>query len=151
MARPDIIRGTYFILAMGNGAEPTEVFTALCGIKTRTFTSQTNTTDNFTRDCADPEDIPIRRLISTGRQWSLAGEGDLNRANIDTIIAAEGVTKNYRFYWDEPSGDEVYKGYFEGPAMLVNMTIGGNDEEFATLSLDIQSDGEFVWHPTAGS
>lgn len=151
MARPDIIRGTYFILAMGDGGTPTETFLALCGIKTRTFTAQTNTTDNFTRDCADPEDEPIRRLIVTGKQWSLAGEGDLNRSQIDTIIDAQGVTKNYRFYWDEPANDQVGKGYFEGPAKLVNITIGGNDEEFATISLDIQSDGEFTWNQTVGS
>lgn len=151
MARPANIRGTYFILAMGTGSGTPETFIALCGLKTRTFTSQTNTSDNFTRDCADPEDIPIRQLITTGRQWSLAGEGDLNRENIDTIIAADSVTKNYRFYWTEPVGDEVYRGYFEGPAKIVNLAIGGNDEEFATLSLDIQSDGEFVWYPTAGS
>lgn len=151
MARPANIRGTYFILAMGDGAEPTELFTALCGIKTRQFTSQHNTTDNFTRDCADPEDVPIRQLILTGRQWSISGDGDLDRNNIDTVIAADGITKNYRFYWTEPSGDEVYRGYFEGPAKIVNLTIGGNDDEFATLALDIQSDGEFTWTPTAGS
>lgn len=151
MARPDIIRGTYFILSMGDGATPTEGFTALCGIKERGYTSQTNTSDNFIRDCEDPEDIPVRRLIATGRQWSIAGSGDLNRAQIQDVIDAEGVTKNYRFYYTEPSGDEVYRGFFQGPAMLVNVQIGGNDEIYASLSLDIQSDGEWTWTPTAGS
>lgn len=151
MAQPDIIRGTYFVLAMGNGATPTEVFTALCGITTRTFTSQVNTNDVFTRDCDDPEDIPIRRLIATGRQWSLSGEGQLNRANLDDIIAAEGVTKNYRFYYTEPADDEVFRGYWQGPSKLVNITIGASDDDFATISLDIQSDGEWTWTPTFGS
>jgi hypothetical protein len=151
MARPDIIRGTYFVLAMGDGGEPTETFTALCGIKTRSFVDQINTSDVFTRDCADPEDAPIRRLIRTGQQWSLSGEGDLNRENLDTIIAAQGVTKNYRFYYTEPADDEVFRGYWQGPAMLVNRTVTGSDEEFATISLDIQSDGEWTWTPTFGS
>lgn len=141
MAQPDIIRGTYFVLAMGDGATPTELFTALCGITTRSFTDQVNTSDQFTRDCDDPEDIPIRRLITTGRQWSLSGEGSLNRANIESIINAHGVTKNYRFYWTEPSDDEVFQGYFEGPAKIVNRTITGGDEEFATMSLQLESDG----------
>jgi hypothetical protein len=150
MAQPDIIRGTYFVLAMGDGQE-VESFTALCGINTRTFTDQVNTTDQFTRDCADPENIPIRRLITTGRQWSLSGEGSLNRAQIEDIIEAQGVTKNYRFYYTEPADDEVYRGYWEGPAKIVNRTITGADENFATISLQIESDGEWVWYPTAGS
>jgi predicted secreted protein len=151
MARPDIIRGTYFILSMGDGQTPTETFTALCGITTRTFTAQTNTNDKFTRDCADPEDIPIRRLIPTGRQWSLTGEGELNRAQLDNLIAAEGQTKNYRFYYTEPTGDEVYRGYFEGAYMMTNLQITGPDDDFAGISLQFESDGEVTWTPTAGS
>lgn len=151
MAQPDIIRGTYFVLAMGNGATPTEVFTALCGITTRTFTYQANTNDQTTRDCADPADVPIRRLIVTSEQWSLSGEGVLNRSQLEDILAAKGQPKNYRFYYTEPSDDEVYRGYFEGQAILVNITITGGDDEFATISLQFESDGEFVWIPTAGS
>lgn len=151
MAQPDIIRGTYFVLALGDGATPTETFTGICGINTRTFTAQANTNDQFTRDCADPENVPIRNLIVTGKQWSLSGEGSLNRAQLDDIIAAWAVTKNYRFYYTEPADDEVFRGYWEGPAILVNKTITGGDDEFATISLDIQSDGEWTWTPTFGS
>jgi hypothetical protein len=151
MARPDEIRGTYFILAMGDDATPTESFAALCGITTRSFTDQVNTTDKFTRDCADPEDIPIRKLITTGRQWSLSGEGSLNRSQLQDLIDAHGETKNYRFYYTEPADDEVFRGYFQGPAKIVNRTITGNDEEFATVSLQIESDGLWTWTPTAGS
>lgn len=151
MALPDIIRGTYFILAMGNGATPTETFNPLCGITTRQFQAQSNTTDQFIRDCADPEDIPIRRLIVTGEQWSLSGNGSLNRAQIDDIIAAKGLTKNYRFYWSEPADDVVYAGYFEGPAILTNFTIDGNDDQYSQLSVQIESDGAWTFTPTAGS
>lgn len=151
MAQPDIIRGTYFVLAMGDGQTPTETFTALCGIKTRSFTQQANTSDNFTRDCASPEDVPIRRLIVTGKQWSISGDGDLNRAQIEDVNDALGLTKNYRFYWTEPADDEVFRGYYEGPAILTNMQIGGNDEAYATLSIQLESDGEWVFHPTHGS
>lgn len=150
MAQPDIIRGTYFVLAMGNGEE-SETFTALCGIKTRDFTQQANTSDTFIRDCANPEDVPIRRLIVTGKQWSLAGDGDLNRAQIEDINDAFAVTKNYRFYWTEPADDEVFAGYFEGPAILVNHKIGGNDDIYASLSIQLESDGEWTFTATAGS
>lgn len=151
MSQPDIIRGTYFILAMGDGQTPTETFDPLCGLTTRQFQSQNNTSDQFIRDCDSPEDVPIRRLIVTGKQWSISGNGSLNRANIQDILAADGVTKNYRFYWTEPDADEVFAGYFEGPAILTNITIDGNDDAYAQLSLQIESDGQWVFHPTAGS
>lgn len=151
MSQPDIIRGTYFILALGNGGSPTETFTPLCGITTRQFKAQANTSDQFTRDCATPEDVPIRRLIVSGKQWSLSGNGTLNRAQIEDIMAAHAVTKNWRFYWTEPANDEVYRGYFEGPAIMNDFTIDGNDDAYAQLSVSIESDGEWVWHPTHGS
>jgi predicted secreted protein len=151
MSLPDILRGTYFILAMGDGATPTETFDPLCGITTRQFQAQSNTTDQFIRDCADPEDIPIRRLIVTGEQWSLSGNGSLNRAQIADIIAAKGVSKNYRFYWTEPADDQVYAGYFEGQAILTNFTIDGNDDQYGQLSVQIESDGAWTFTPTAGS
>lgn len=151
MSLPDIIRGTYFILAMGNGESPTETFTPLCGITTRQFQEQNNTSDQFIRDCDDPENVPIRRLIVTGKQWSLSGNGSLNRAQIEDILGASGVTKNYRFYWTEPADDEVYAGYFEGPAILTNITVDGNDDAYAQISLSIESDGLWVFTPTAGS
>ena len=151
MAQPDIIRGTYFILALGDGATPTETFNPLCGIITRQLTYQANTSDQFTRDCADPEDVPIRRLIVTGEQWSLSGSGQLNRANIDDIEAAKGITRNWRFYWTEPADDEVYRGYYGGPAILTNITIDGNDDNYAQISIQIESDGQWTFTPTAGS
>lgn len=147
MAQPDIIRGTYFVLAMGDGATPTENFEALCGITTRTFTYQANTSDQTTRDCADPEDVPIRRLIVTSEQWSLSGEGTLNRSQLQDILDAKGQPKNYRFYYTEPANDEVFQGYFEGQAILTNITITGGDDAFATISVQIESDGEFVFTP----
>jgi predicted secreted protein len=151
MAQPDIIRGTYFVLAMGDGGTPTEVFTALCGLTTRNLNYTANTTDVFTRDCAEPAEVPIRRALVTGEQWTLSGSGSLNRENIDTILAAKGTPKNYRFYWTEPADDEVYAGYFEGQAILSSISIDGNDDNFAQISVEFTSDGEFVFYPTAGS
>lgn len=145
MAQPKIIRGTYFSLMLGNGADP-EVFTALCGITTRNFTAQTNTNDVFTKDCADPEDLPIRRVIPTGKQWDLTGEGVLNRDNIDTILAADdGQPHNFRFLFTEPATDEVYQGYWGGAGVITNLAIGAGDDEFASLSITIASDSEWVF------
>lgn len=147
MAQPDIIRGTYFSLMLGDGAGP-ETFTALCGITTRNFTHQSNSTDVFTRDCADPENVPVRNIIITGAQWDLTGEGVLNRANLAAIQAADdGQPHNWRFIFTEPAGDLVYQGYYEGAAVMTNFTINSSDESFATISLTLASDGEWTFVP----
>lgn len=145
MAQPDIIRGTYFVLGMGDGATPTETFTALCGINTRSLAYQANTNDQFTRDCADPENVPIRRAIVTGEQWDLTGEGTLNRSQLATIEAAKGLPKNYRLWYTEPADNEVYQGYWQGQYILTGITVTGGDEEFATISLTMVSDGEVTF------
>jgi predicted secreted protein len=151
MAQPDIIRGTYFVLAMGDGGTPTETFEALCGINTRTFNYTANTNDQFTRDCADPENVPVRNAIVTGEQWELSGEGSLNRSQLQDIEDAKGQPKNYRFYYTEPSDDEVFRGYWEGRFILNNFSITGADENFATISVSFVSDGLVTFVPTAGS
>jgi len=145
MAQPDIIRGTYFSLMAGDGADP-QVFTALCGITTRSFTSQTNTNDVFTRDCADPEDVPIRRIIPTGKQWDLSGEGVLNRANLATLQGLDdGQPHDFRFLFTEPADDEVFQGYYGGAGVITSLAITAEDEAFATVSLAIASDSQWTW------
>lgn len=145
MAEPDIIRGTYFVLGAGDGGSP-ETFAALCGITTRNFTHAHATSDQYTRDCADPENVPHRRIIVTGESWSLSGNGLLNRANLATIQALDdGQTHNFRYYFTEPTGDEVYQGYYEGPAIITSLQITGSDDAYASISLNIESDGQWTW------
>jgi predicted secreted protein len=145
MAQPDVIRGTYFVLGAGDGASP-ETFAALCGIDTRTFRHAHNTSDQYTRDCADPEDKPVRRLIVTGESWSLSGNGVLNRANLATIQALDdGNTHNFRFYFTEPADDLVYQGYYQGPGIITSLEITGSDGAFATIAISLESDGAWVW------
>lgn len=144
MAHPAIVKGSYVDILIGNGATP-EAFTALCGLTTRSFTHQVNTADRFVRDCADPEDVPHRRLAVTGEQWDLAGEGLYNRSQAAAIRAAVGVTRRYRFVVAEPAADAVEQGYYEGPAMLTNLQLGGSDGEFGSVALQIVSDGGWAW------
>lgn len=144
MAQPDIIRGTYFSLMLGDGGGP-ETFIALCGISTRNFTEQTNTQDVNTRDCADPENVPVRRIIATGKQWDLTGEGQLNRSNLALLQAASGQVKNYRFVFTEPADDLVYQGYWSGAAMLTSLQVTAEDENFANVSITLASDGEWTF------
>lgn len=145
MAQPDIIRGTYFSLMLGNGGSP-ETFAALCGINTRTFTHRRNTNDVYTRDCTDPIDVPVRNLLVTGEAWTLQGTGVLNRANLPDIQGADdNQPHNWRYLFTEPSGDLVFQGYYAGAGIMTNFEITGGDENFATISITIESDGAWTW------
>ena len=149
MAQPKILRGTYFSLMLGDGGSP-ETFAALCGITTRTFTHNRGTSDVYTRDCADPLDVPIRNLIVTGESWSLTGTGVLNRDNLDTIIAADdNLTHDWRYLFTEPTGDLVFQGYYSGPGIMTSFQITGEDANFANISLTIESDGQWTWNPAS--
>ena len=144
MALPDILRGTYVSIMVGNGAAP-EVFTPICGINTRTFTHQGNTSDVFTRDCADPEAVPVRRIIISGEQWDISGGGQYNRAQAALIRASMLVRLNYRFVIGEPADDLVDGGYYAGPAVMTQMNLTGPDDDMAGIELTIASDGAWAW------
>lgn len=146
MAQPKILRGTYFSLGIGDGGSP-ETFAPLCGVTTRNFTHNRATNDVYTRDCADPEDVPIRNLIVTGESWTLTGNGVLNRENLDTLIAADNsnLTYNWRFWFTEPSGDLVLAGHWQGPGKMTNFQVQSEDANFANISFTIESDGQWTW------
>lgn len=147
MARPAIVKGSYLTILVGDGATPTEVFAVLCGLRTRTFTTQVNTSDIFVADCADPEDIPTRQVNTTGKQWDMSGEGVYNRTQAGLIRTTVGVSKNYRFSVLEPVAPavQVDKGYYSGKFVLTNHQIGGADGAYATGSFTFVSDGPVVW------
>jgi hypothetical protein len=131
---------------MGDGAGP-EVFSVLCGITAKSITDQVNTSDSFVRDCADPEDVPVREIISSGRQWSIRGSGQMNRANIQDIDEATGVIKNYRFFIARKAGEvaPALNGYYGGAAMITTKTINGDDPAYVGVDLTIESHGAWAW------
>lgn len=145
MARPDILRGTYVNMLLGNEDGPPETFDPICGINTRSFTDQVNTNDVFNRDCADPEDIPFRELIATGEQWDMSGSGLLNRAQLAALQAVKGLIKNWRYELGEPTGDEVYGGYYGGAAMLTRIAVIGADGDFVQIELTVASNGAWTF------
>jgi predicted secreted protein len=145
MAQPELLKDGYVTILLGDAATPTEAFTAICGLTTRSFTEGVNTADRFIRDCTNPEDVPIRRITVTGVQWSLSGSGLLARESIAAVRAAFGITRNWRFAIGKPSGATGWDGYFMGPAVLTAINYGATEGEFVNLELTIASDGEWEW------
>lgn len=151
MAIPSIVRGSYFDVLFGDGESP-EVFTVLCGLTTKSIAFQTNTSEHFIADCADPEDVPDRFLVTTGKQATISGEGRFNRSQRSNIDALIGVANNYRFRMSEPAADSVSDGYYGGSFILTNVTYGGGDASdgnYATASFTFESTGAVAWTDAA--
>jgi hypothetical protein len=144
MARPSIVRGTYINVLMGNGAGP-EVFSPLCGVRSKSLDQVIETSDDYIRDCADPTDVPTRSIVATGEHWDLPYSGVLNRAQLADMQAAVGQYKNYRFEIAQPAGDAVYGGYYAGRAMMTRLRIVGDDGTNAQIEGTILSDGPWVF------
>lgn len=149
MARPSTIRGTYISVLMGNGATPTEVFAVLCGLNAKSIAINVGTADEYVRDCADPEDVPVRELITTGKSWSISGSGVLNRTQFSDIEEAVGEYKNFRFFIGEPAADNILNGYLGGEAVITALTVDGGDGSTANVDISIESNGEWTWTDVA--
>lgn len=144
MALPNTLRGTYINLLLGDGATP-EVFTPVCGLTARGLTKQANTNDQFVRDCADPESVPVRKVIVTGEQVDITGSGLMDRSRLGDMNAAFKTYRNWRYEIDEPATDGVYGGYYSGSGVLTNLELGATDDDFVTVSLSIVSDGAWTF------
>lgn len=147
MTIPSIVRGSYFDVKYGDGESP-ETFTQICGLTTKSISFQTNTSEHFIADCADPEDVADRYLIVTGQQATISGEGRYNRAQRADLEALKGVPNNYRFIMSEPAADNVEDGYYAGSFIMTAMEFGGGDASdgnFATMSVTFESTGPVAW------
>jgi predicted secreted protein len=85
-------------------------------------------------------------LIVTGESWSLSGNGDLNRTQLSVLQTLDdGQTHNFRFYYTEPAGDLHYQGYYQGPAIITSLEITGNDSQYGTIAISLESDGQWTF------
>lgn len=141
----------FALVKLGDGATPTEVFTAVCGIQDATINRTANTTDRFVRDCAKPGEIPYRKVKVTGRQLDITGAGLTDKANIATLDAALGVKKNMQveLYQDDGTDTGTLMGTFALNAVLTAANLSVPREGVSAGEITIASNGEWEWTPEA--
>lgn len=135
----------FALLKVGDGAEPTENFTLLCGIENVTITETVNTTDRFRKDCATPGAIPKRKLRVTGQQWEVSGSGVVNFDQVDTLSACLGVVKNYEIEFGRRDGTDAGEIFATatGPAMLTSRTTAVGED--GTLEVSLSGEDDLTW------
>lgn len=107
-----------FVILLGDGATPTEVFTPICGLTSRGITGNADVVTTEVPDCAN-EDLPswqekdvksIGASMTGSGVWSREAHGVL----WDWFLA--GTKKNVKVRWvDSAIGDPEY---FAGPAVI---------------------------------
>lgn len=142
MAYTNKLKSTRVYIAIGDGAEP-EVFTPLCGISTKGFQQTRATSDTTDWDCADPDAIPITVRDVNQTDWTISGSGLLHRPLLATLQDAFDTTvpANFRFVFDEPTGDEVIDGYYQGPGIITDLNVTGTNGEYVQISITISAAG----------
>lgn len=147
MAKPKTVKGTKVRLLQGDGATPTEAFTAFCGLTARSINFQTNTNETNVPDCDDPDAPQWRELAKAGRFVSVSGSGILDMEALERYQEAYDSpdSVNYRIEIAVPALDNG--GYWEGAFMTTGFTVTGNDGELAQVELTLESDGPVTWEP----
>lgn len=138
MTAVSAIRGTKFLIMIGNGAIP-EVFAHPCLINTKRgvkFTSSANKV--IVPDCDNPDDPAFQQVIKDALSISVDGSGILDNK--------QATIEFYDGWWRSPDPKNVQLwlgtlGYWAGAFVLTNWDISGDRNENATANLSLESHG----------
>lgn len=132
--------GSKMLVLIGDGATPTEVFTAPCGLTTKGLNRSAETSESTTPDCTDPS-LPVwteREVVSLS--WDASGAGVLASESVamwDTWFKS-GQPKNIRI--------EVYSGpnagrKYSGAALLTQFNLTGERGNKVTVDTTLSGTG----------
>lgn len=147
MAQAITIAYSKFRILLGDGASP-EVFTAPCGLNTRSLRRNKTTNEIDIPDC-DDEDAPawVGREVRS-LDWSVTGEGVLAEQAVEAWEAFFDSTesRNVRIEMVFPSTASGSPGTItkEGRAHLTSFEVTGNRGEKVTVSIELSGDGALV-------
>jgi len=139
-----------FLILVGNGATPTEVFGAPCGVTVRNATFANTISEWLVMDCDDPLDyMPTMQRVVTSQDTSLEISGRLARTALPIWRAwsDSGAARNIRVLIEETAANNG--GYWQLPALLTSLQIGQESLDGATISAQIAGAGRRVWTAAA--
>jgi hypothetical protein len=127
---------------LGDGATPTEVFAAPCGLNSRALNRSKNLNEVVIPDC-DDEEAPAyvgRDVLSM--TWSVTGEGVLAEEAVEAWEALWDSTLSTSVKVTEEFGTTTVVHL--GKAHLATYNHGANRGEKASITIDLQGDGALV-------
>lgn len=152
MAAPQTTSFGKFLVELGDGASPTEAFTAPCGFTNKGFDLTAQSSDVTVPDCDNPEAPAWVQRGVTSFSAQITGSGVLALGSIDAWRTwfMSGAQKNVRVHINEVAANGG--GYYQFPALLTSLgksTQLGSDGNKVQQSVTIQSAGTVTWTPAA--
>ena len=149
MARPTTILGSKFLIQLGDGAEPTEVFVAPCALTSKGINFSAETNDFNVADCEDEDAAVWTERVVSALSAGVSGSGTLATESLDLwedwFLSA--AAKNIRVKIDTT----LAKGgrHYAMSAVLTSFNITANTGELAQIEVEIASNGEVVSVPAS--
>lgn len=143
MAAPQTFSGSRMLILIGDGATPTEVFTAPCGLNTKGLNRSAESSDTVVPDCDAPEDPAWTERETTSLSWEISGAGVLASESVsvwDTWFTS-GAARNVRV--------EVYSGAnsgrkYTGKAILTTYNLNGERGAKVSVEVTLSGSGELT-------
>lgn len=137
MANPTTSTFGQYLIKLGDGATPTEAFTAICGLSSKGFDINNDVASVAIPDCADEDAVAFNEVQVTSQSMSIKGSGLFTRENEKLLLqwASGGTKKNVRVYPGQSITGDVE--YYQGPAILKSLGTSVSRGERAQASLEI--------------
>jgi len=117
------------VIKRGDGASP-EVFTFVCGLRTRTFTMSNASIDTTVPSCADPS-APIVATAAPGRQTlTFSGDGLFDNDTVGLAVFNDARNQSQTNYTIIVPG----VGSFVGPFFISDYSNSGDMEDRMAFS-----------------
>lgn len=151
MAAVTHARGVRLLLKVGDGATPTETFTAKCSINAaRGIAFDASTNDFNIPDCSDPDLIAWVAREKISLSASITGAGILNTPDTESFFVwwSSDDAKNCQVHLDGVTGANG-GGYFSGAFHLTAFEVTGDRGGKMEFSCTLVSDGTITWTDAA--
>ena len=137
----------FALIKKGDGATPTEVFTALCGLENVSINNTTQTAERNRRDCLTPGLPGVRRIRATGKTQTITGSGAVNKDSIAIFNTALGVVGNYKIelYKNNGTGAGVLMGTYAASYMLTSANDSIDPNGDSSCEITLECDGLWTW------
>lgn len=147
MAKPTTYAASKLYVSLGNGATPTEVFTAPCGLTTRGITFSKETNDTTVPDCDDPDAPSWTERGVRALSAEFSGSGVLAAEAFPAWRAAYELTlsRNARVGLNVPLVQAG--GYWMGKFHLTAFGVTGDLGDKVNVNVTMISDGVVTWVP----